>query len=270
MRLGDLDVVPVWDGRAHLVPTDFVVGSIDQDWQAQPGLLDAEGRLQIELGGFLIRRGRALTLVDAGIGPVTVGPFGGGGFLHSLADQGVQPADIGDVVFTHLHFDHVGWASLDSQAVFPNATYHCSTLDWDYLVGSDERVTRKLKPIRQQVRRWQGDTELAPGVAIRSAPGHTPGSAIVVVSSGAAHVLLLGDIAHSPLHLLRPKLPVTGDVDRVLAQRTREQVSVELLATGVPAAAAHFPDLRFGRLVETQRQRQWRVLPTDASPSGSA
>jgi glyoxylase-like metal-dependent hydrolase (beta-lactamase superfamily II) len=259
MRVGELEVVPVWDGSAQLDPTAFVAGSTHQDWQSHPRLLDADGRLPIELGGFLVRGGRALILVDAGIGPITVGPFGGGAFLRSLAGHGVEPTRITDVVFTHLHFDHVGWASLGGEAVFPNATYHCSALDWDYLVGTDARVTEKLEPLRDRFRFWQGDGELSPGLAIRGAPGHTPGSTIVIVSSGAERAFLLGDVAHSPLQLLKPELPVTGDVDRALARRTRRLVSTELQATGVPAVASHFPGLRFGCLIETRGHREWRL-----------
>ena len=36
-----------------------------------------------------------------------------GTMLASLVAAGVEPAEVTDVVFTHLHFDHIGWASAD-------------------------------------------------------------------------------------------------------------------------------------------------------------
>jgi glyoxylase-like metal-dependent hydrolase (beta-lactamase superfamily II) len=43
-----------------------------------------------------------------------------------------KPAEIADVVFTQLHFDHVGWASLEGKAVFPKTAYRCSALDQSF------------------------------------------------------------------------------------------------------------------------------------------
>ncbi len=76
-------------------------------------------------GGFLIRPpGDRLVLVDAGIGARSGemmsgnGHFHGGELLNSLGALGVRADDITDVVFTHLHFDHVGWASHNGQSHF--------------------------------------------------------------------------------------------------------------------------------------------------------
>ena len=43
--------------------------------------------------------------------------FQGGELLNSLAAQQVRRTDITDVVFTHLHFDHIGWASREGAVV---------------------------------------------------------------------------------------------------------------------------------------------------------
>jgi beta-glucosidase-like glycosyl hydrolase len=51
------------------------------------------------------------------------------------------------------------------------------------------------------------------------------------------------------------------DVDPALAARTREALVRELESSGVPAAAAHFPGLRFGRLLTGEGQRSWVVSP---------
>ena len=257
--MGELEVLSVWDGTAHVAPIQFVAGSTEHDWRPHPRLLDPDGRLPIEFGGFLVRGGAEVILVDAGIGPITVGPFGGGAFLRSLAELGVQPAQVTDVVFTHLHFDHVGWASLDGGAVFPNAAYRCSRADWDHLVGADPRVTEKLDPIRDRFDLWEGDVRLLPGLEVHGAPGHTPGSVLVAVSSRADRVLLLGDVAHTPLQLLRPELPVTGDVDPELARRSRGRVTAELESSGLHAVASHFPGMRFGRLGAAEGRRHWLV-----------
>jgi len=60
------------------------------------------------------------------------GTFQGGAMLNNLAALGVQPEQVTDVIFTHLHFDHVGWASADGVRVFPNAVYRCDARDWEH------------------------------------------------------------------------------------------------------------------------------------------
>ena len=47
------------------------------------------------------------------------------------------------------------------------------------------------------------------------------------------------------------------DVDPALARRTREALAKELEGSDVPAAAAHFPGLRFGRLLGGTGRRHW-------------
>jgi len=117
MKIGDLVVEPVFDGVMNVPATAFK-GTTDDVWAPHRQFLDADGRLEFALGGFLVRvPGGRLVLVDAGIGARSgpamsgSGQFSGGELLNSLAKQQVQPGDITDVVFTHLHFDHVGWAS---------------------------------------------------------------------------------------------------------------------------------------------------------------
>ena len=96
----------------------------------------------------------------------------------------MTPAEVTDVLFTHLHFDHIGWASVDGVPTFPNATYRCDRRDWDHFVGSDDAATAQLRPVEDRFEPWDGDVTIAPGVDTRLCAGHTPGSALIVLSSG--------------------------------------------------------------------------------------
>src|SRR5207342_1635308 len=50
----------------------------------------------------------------------------------SLRELGVDPADVTDVILSHLHFDHIGWVSDDDAPYFPNATIRCASADADF------------------------------------------------------------------------------------------------------------------------------------------
>src|SRR5438128_1038732 len=83
-----------------------------------------------------------------------------------------------------------------------------------------------------------------------------PGSTVVVVSSGDRRALRLGDVVHCPVELVDDEWAALGDVDPALAKRTRNALARELEGTDVPAAASHFPEMRFGRLLAADGRRR--------------
>lgn len=273
MRVGEIDIVGVTDGFGKLVATDAYAGRLmpgnedlpppkgrgieESDWELHRTFLDDKGMLTIAIGGFLVRSADRLVLVDCGLGPLDVGTMRGGKLLAELAALGVEPADITDVVLTHLHFDHVGWTTQKGSVVFDRATYRCDRRDWEHFVGPDEGATRKLSPLHDRLETWEGSGPLLPGMDTMAAPGHTPGSTILVISSGVDRAMLLGDVVHCPVELLDDEWAGMADVDPDLALRTRTALVRELEGSEIPAAAAHFPGLQFGRLLSGSGKRSW-------------
>src|SRR4051794_21687465 len=135
MRVGEIEILPLTDGVARMPPSEAFQmmggaalngkGGEDEDWQPHRAFLADDGMLEFAMGGFLMRTGDRVVVVDTGVGDLDRPPFKGGQFLESLAGHGVQPADVTDVVLTHLHFDHVGWTTRHGDVVFPNAAYRC-------------------------------------------------------------------------------------------------------------------------------------------------
>jgi ribonuclease BN (tRNA processing enzyme) len=108
---GDITISFLADGGAVTEPTVSFPASDPQGWERHPEYLDDDGKLVTSIGGFLIQTGDRTIVVDTGLGPTRldipgVGFFQGGEFLHSLAELDVNPRDVTDVVFTHLHSDH--------------------------------------------------------------------------------------------------------------------------------------------------------------------
>ena len=268
MQVGDIEIQPVLDGVFRMPATEmYRMGGVEPrgrggdeaDWSPHASFLADDGSLELALGGFLVRSGDRVVIVDTGLGDLRREPFIGGQLLASLATYGVSPVDITDVVLTHLHFDHVGWTTHHGDVVFPRATYRCDRRDWEHFVGPDPGATRKLTPIEGRLEPWDGSGPLLPGVDTMAAPGHTPGSTIIVLSSGDERALLLGDVVHCPVELLDDDWAGMGDVDPELAVRTRVALARELEGRDMPVAASHFPGLQFGRLLAAEGRRTWVV-----------
>ena len=171
----------------------------------------------------------------------------------------MRPGDITDVVFSHLHPDHVGWASLSGVATFPHAVYHCHAEDWNHFVAGSAvpGFAALLSPLADRMEMWTG-AHRARRDRPRGPPGHTPGNAYVVLSWGFERAFLLGDIVHCPVELIDDDWAGLGDVDPVLARAVRVQPAGEPEGTDSPAAGAHFPGMHFGRLLAEKGHGSWR------------
>jgi len=67
----------------------------------------------------------------------------------SLAEKGYKPDDITDVLFTHLHDDHVGGATVydnsgNAVPVFPKVTFRCSAAQWEWAVHPNPPYTEAI------------------------------------------------------------------------------------------------------------------------------
>lgn len=266
MRIGAVEILPVRDGTGREVASEVLSRPgvpADRAWSCHAEQLDADGGLHLPLGGFLVRTGDRTVLVDVGVGGIDNGKYSGGEYLDSLRGHGVAPEDVTDVVFTHLHFDHVGWATRQGEVVFPRATYRVHADDWAHFVDSadaDPGAVRKLTPLQSRLETFTDDVSLAPGLSTRHTPGHTPGSTVYVVSDGDERALLLGDVVHSVVELAERDWEAVFDVDPAAASAVRNAIADEVADTADLVVGAHFPDLRFGRVVTTSGHRTFRAI----------
>ena len=280
-----------------------------QPWEDQHGQFRPDGLIESTVGAFVVRTGDRVVLVDGGSGPASPGGFSGpvvdvddpddpfvaamramgldeegarqaaigfgrtrletGRMPAALAEIGVAPEDVTDVVATHLHYDHIGWLSVDGEPFFPNATVRCATADAEYFLGAPPEeaflamvframpARERMAPILDRLETWDGDGTILPGVDVRIAAGHTPGSSVIVLSDGSERAMLLGDMIHCPLELMDPEFDLLVDMDQEAAIRVREIYARELEGGAVPAAGSHFPGLQFGRLLPGEGVRRW-------------
>jgi glyoxylase-like metal-dependent hydrolase (beta-lactamase superfamily II) len=219
---------------------------------ADPGARTADGQWLLQFRCFAVRPAGdgTVILVDAGIGPADAlaaawAPVPGR-LPAELAAAGVDPAEVGAVVLTHLHSDHVGWAVIgDGEPYFPNARYVVSRGDADAYASINPALGgRLLDPLRAagQLDLADGQTALAPGVRIVPTPGHTPGHQSVLLDTPERPVLLTGDLLLHAVHLVEPALAYAHDMDPVAARASRTRLLGELAARGAVLATPHLTE----------------------------
>lgn len=121
--------------------------------------------------------------------------------LAALEACGLVPADIDMVFLSHLHYDHCGNCTL-----FPNALF--SLTDKEFFRAQQctndpflsKRTVEYLKHCKLQIIN-RDCQEVAPGVIVWFSPGHTPGSASLVVDCDSDLWYLVGDAVKNRVEL---------------------------------------------------------------------
>ncbi|MBP0451015.1 MBL fold metallo-hydrolase [Kitasatospora sp. RG8] len=210
---------------------------------------------------FAVEAGGLRIVVDTGIGngKTRANPAWKGldtDFLERLAAAGFAPESVDLVINTHLHTDHVGWntrrAGEDWIPTFPNARYLTSRTEWDHWAATDldEARTQMFRDSVHPVRdAGQYDLvpvpgqgrEVAPGVLLVPAPGHTPGQVAVELRGSDRRALITGDSIHHPVQLSHPHVHSCVDIDPAQAVRTRARLLDALADTDALLLGTHFP-----------------------------
>jgi N-acyl homoserine lactone hydrolase len=179
--------------------------AVDALVQGFPGRATAHGALGWS-GITLLRGDGRVVLVDTG-------GFGLRAPLHrALADRGVAPGDVTDVLLTHVHYDHAVNALL-----FPRAEVWVSAADLEWACGKPAEFDAVPELYAAELgrnprtRRIEGDGPVLPGIDAIAAPGHTPGSVAYRVAGERAAILFAGDAVKNRAELLSGKVDMTVD-----------------------------------------------------------
>jgi len=89
--------------------------------------------------------------------------------------------------------------------------------------------------------------EIAEGISLRPASGHTPGNVCIGVSSRGENALFVGDMVHHALQLAFPGLSTDFCVDYEGAAAARQRM-LSSLGSDDLLFTAHFPDSAPGRI----------------------
>lgn len=166
--------------------------------------------LEWALNVVVVRSGDRTILVDAGMGMEFPDLKRAGQLIRRLEDADIDLASVTDVVLTHLHMDHVGGLLIDGvrDRLRPNLRIHVAAAEAKFWEAPDfsrvsmppgfpealRRTAKQfLKEYHNQLRPFETEYEVAPGVLVTRTGGHTPGHSVVRLASGDNRLTFAGD-----------------------------------------------------------------------------
>ncbi|MDF3214408.1 N-acyl homoserine lactonase family protein [Mesorhizobium sp. M7A.F.Ca.CA.001.09.2.1] len=228
--------------------------SKNQPWVDLVNGMYEDGPTDLPFSFVLARRGDRNVLVDTGFMKDETGPNFSDKFgipwwispVRMLAELGLAPGDITDIIVSHAHFDHMG--SIDQ---FPNARLYLQKqelLSWHEAMALPPQygyLTAIIDPddlraafdasVEHRLTLVDGDRDdLLPGIHVRLGQGHTMGQQFVIVETSRGRIVLSGDCVYSSRQITGHKhdgvyQPLNNAVGSVWDQlKTIDRINTEI------------------------------------------
>jgi glyoxylase-like metal-dependent hydrolase (beta-lactamase superfamily II) len=231
---------------------------------------------------LLVERGSELLLIDTGIGdkhdrrflelygldPAAVR------LPDAIHQAGYELGDVTHVLLSHLHFDHCGWNTRESNGAivptFPKARYWLQRGEVDHARFPNERDRASYFPANWEplfdagaVELFGDEAEPMPGVKAIRVPGHNADMCIVLLTGGEnQQAVYWADLVPTSAHVPFPW---------IMGYDLYPMTTLENKKHWLPQAAAgnwlclfeHDPVVPWGRVVE-EKPGRFRVVPIEA------
>jgi N-acyl homoserine lactone hydrolase len=232
-----------------------------------PGRWQGE-QITLSCNAYLIRHAGEWIMWDTGIEDAIAQDAGGRIIAHNirgivgrtivsqLSDLGITPGDVGSVILSHAHFDHIGNCDL-----FRHAAWHIQRREYEAMLGPDYKKHGYSPSLydglkRTNVKLMDGDLDIFGDGSVRvvSTPGHTPGHCSLLVRlAKSGPILLSGDVAHYRFNMEQRCVPTMNwnsedsrrSMERIDAIVRNEKAQLWLnhdteQSAAIPHAPSHF------------------------------
>jgi glyoxylase-like metal-dependent hydrolase (beta-lactamase superfamily II) len=202
---------------------------------------DENNMINITTRCLLVIDGNKRILIDAGLGDKRNEKYyavrfrePGINIINSLKDAGFDPSDITDVIFTHLHDDHVGTATRlnakgEAECVFKNAEYWVSKAHWDWAMHPNKRegaafFQDNLLPLLESKRLHLLEKGEQPfeNITLRMYNGHTRGQLIPFIKFGNSTLVYMADFIPTQSNIPIPFIP-SVDIEPLVSLIEKEK-----------------------------------------------
>jgi len=166
-----------------------------------------DGPMDMDYFIWVARHRAQVYVIDTGFSPEAAQKRRRAFLCHpaeALRQLDIDPGTVGDVILTHLHYDHAG--NFDD---FPAARFHIQEPEVHFATGrhirhryfssgyeAEDIVNVVRLNFARRVMLYVGAVDVAPGIRLEPVPGHSPGQQAVCVHTARGWVVIASDAAH--------------------------------------------------------------------------
>lgn len=221
MRFGKFDLRIIRESRFKL-DGGAMFGVVPKAIWANVVSADLANRVELSCNLLLIQTPQGNVLVETGMGTRWTEKERERYQLQTLVEYsnvlqsaGLKNSDVDAVIFSHLHFDHVGGACVETdgkiQPTFPNAKYFTQKgeLEFAYKANARARASYRESDFKTLLDTGvlialDSDHEILPGIKVHVSGGHTSHHQIITFESEGYCGVYFGDIIPTQGHLPPP------------------------------------------------------------------
>jgi len=202
---------------------------------------DENNTIEITTRCLLIVQNDRKILIDAGLGDKRNEKYyavrfreSGISILNSLKEFGYCADDITDVLFTHLHDDHIGAATYYNEngiaeCTFKKAHYWVSRSHWNWAMNPNKRESAaffqdNMVPLIESGRLSLLEEGMQPfsQITLKIFNGHTRGQIIPFIHTGNHTIVYMGDFIPTQSNIPIPFIP-SVDIEPLISLTEKEE-----------------------------------------------
>ncbi len=233
--------------------------------------VDNDNLISVTSRCMLVKADSQIILFDTGMGNKKSERFYGHYFLYgdenlerNLMKAGISPDEITDIVFTHLHWDHVGGASCydadgNLKQTFKNASYHCSKTGWEWANNPNPREAKAffkedLSPLLEsgKLNLIESEGFFNKDIYLRIFDGHTIGQIVPIIKTPNGKCAFTADFIVSSVHIPLAYIP-SQDIQPLVTLKEKEDFLNEAIENDYILFFGHDYYTECARLKRTEK-----------------
>lgn len=231
---------------------------------------DEKNRVKLAARNLLLESDSKKILIDTGMGYkwtdklkeiYDIDP--GYELFESLKKVNVKPGEITDVIFTHLHFDHSGGATIlkDEKLIptFPNAKYYVQKKNFEWGMNPSDRdrgsyIKDNFEPLAEEglLNFFNSDSKFDDEIELIEINGHTFGQQMIKISDGTNTLLYCADLIPFASHISLPYI-MGYDLQPLVTLEEKKKYLKQALDEDCKLVFGHDPEFASATLKSTEK-----------------